>query len=602
MQDPLDRDGRLPSELTFREYVDLVRRRPTVADLSHRRIARMLQRIDGPGSLFEGRLFGLRPPLEEIRDFFLAAGQGLEIRRRILLLMGPVGGGKSTIVEILKRGIEAFSRTDEGALYAIEGCPLREEPLHLIPHAERPQAMADLGVEIEGDLCPLCALRLREKYQGDASRMPIVRAVIDEGLRQGIGTFTPSDPRSQDIAELTGSLDFRAIGTYGSESDPRAFRFDGELDVASRGLMEFVELLKCDERFLYTLLTLAQEGRFKTGRYAMMYADEAVIAHTNEAEYRVFAQNPRNEALRDRIVMVRVPYSLRLSAETRIYEQLLRRGRAHIAPHTLEVSAMFAVLSRLSESPHGLGRLEKLRLYDRGQEGDVEELRLENPDEGMRGVSPRYILNRLGLALAQPGRTCLGPTAALRSLEVGLGQHPAIAQDDLEAYRNLLHIVREEYDEEVEAEVFPLLASSFGAEADDIFQGYLAAVERYLESTGREERGALKDPDEAMMRAIEEAAGIQESQKRSFREEIHLRSEALARRGLTFEYTGHPALRRAVERRLFNEVRSFVSRAAASGEDDARLEAVRRELAERHGYCPDCASGVLQYVAALPPH
>lgn len=597
---PEDRTGlERAQHLTFPEYVKLVQSRPEVADLSHRRIARMLGDLAG-NHLFTGQLFGLEEALREIRDFFHAAGQGLELRRRILLLMGPVGGGKSTVVEILKRGLEGFSRTPEGALYAIEGCPLREEPLHLVPHEDRPRLTAELGVEIEGDLCPYCALRLQTEFAGDVSRFPVVRCYIDERLRHGIGTFTPSDPKSQDIAELTGSLDFSAVSVYGSESDPRAFRFDGELDVASRGLMEFVELLKCDERFLYTLLTLAQEGRFKTGRYAMMYADEAVIAHTNEAEYRAFAQNPRNEALRDRVVMVRVPYNLRLGEETRIYRRLLAKGHAHIAPHTVEAAAMFAILTRLEDSTRGVGRLQKLHIYDAGGDESLD-LHAESPDEGMRGISPRYVLNRLGLALAQPGRLCLGPVAALRSLEAGLRLHPAITQEEVEGYRNLLHIVGEQYDAAVEAEVFPLFAMAFGTQADDIFQGYLTAIERYLESTGHEDRSASRDPEEAMMRAIEEAAGIAEAQKRSFREEIHLRSAALGRRGLGFDYTGHPALRRAVERRLFGEVRSFVQRAASARDRDPRLDAVREELIALHGYCPDCASGVLQYVSALPP-
>lgn len=602
MERPLGPGGRsgLPSRIPFAEYLEVVRRHPAVADLSHRRIARMLEQQWGDDGPCARTLYGLEQPLREIRDFFLAAGQGLEIRRRILLLMGPVGGGKSSIVELLKRGLEEFSRTPAGALYAIEGCPLREEPLHLVPEADRPLRMAELGVRIEGDLCPLCALRLREEFSGDPAAVPVARSSIEERLRAGIGTFAPSDPKSQDIAELTGSLDFSAIGRYGSESDPRAFRFDGELDVASRGLMEFVELLKCDERFLYTLLTLAQEGRFKTGRYAMLYADEAVVAHSNEAEYRAFAANPRNEALQDRIVVVRVPYSLRLRDEVRIYRRLLAGVSAHIAPHTLEAAAAFAVLTRLSESCRGIGRLQKLRIYDGEDGGEAEDLRREDPDEGMRGVSPRYVVNRLGIALARPGCACLGPIAALRALEEGLRLHPAIVPDDVEGYRNLLHVVREDYDEQVEAEVFPLFAAAFGTQADDIFQGYLAAVERYLEAPGQDGTGG-REQDEAMMRAIEEAAAIAESQKRSFREEVHLRSAALLRRGARFDYAGHPALRRGVERRLFGEVRGFVARAARGGVQDPRLGALREELVRLHGYCPECAEGVLQYVAALPP-
>jgi len=237
-----------------------------------------------------------------------------------------------------------------------------------MPHPLRTDFQVETGIHIEGELCPLCALHLREEYQGDIYRVPVKRMFFSEKERLGIGTFVPSDPKSQDIAELVGSIDLSTVGDYGSESDPRAYRFDGELNVANRGLMEFIEMLKADERFLYVLLTLSQEKNIKTGRFSLIYADECVVSHTNETEFNEFLGNKKSEALHDRMIMVRIPYNLKVSQEERIYQKLLRATSlegVHIAPHTLRVAAIFAVLSRLEEPKmSGLTLLKKLKLYD----------------------------------------------------------------------------------------------------------------------------------------------------------------------------------------------------------------------------------------------
>jgi serine protein kinase len=594
---------------SFADYLDIVRARPQVADLSHRRIQRMLESAGGAGALCKDVLFGLGEPLQELEEFFSAAGQRFELRKRILLLLGPVGGGKSTLVDALKRALEAFSHTEEGALYGIAGCPMHEEPLHLVPAVLRAELGAELGVEIEGELCPACAQRLHRDFGGDPSRMPVERIFLSEQDRVGIGTFAPSDPKSQDISELTGSLDLSTIGDYGVESDPRAFRFDGELNVASRGLMEFVELLKCDERFLYTLLTLAQEGRFKTGRYAMLYADEVVIGHTNEAEYRAFIQNPRNEALRDRIVAIRVPYNVRITDEVRVYERLIRDAAphgTHFAPHALEAAAMFAVATRLEDSQRpNLGRIQKMLLYDGRPvpglgEQDRIELRAENAAEGMRGVSPRFIVNQLGRAVVHNG-DCLSVLDALRALKMGLRLHPAIPAQDVEPYQNILHEVWEEVAGRVEQEVYPLFISSFQDRLDALWRSYLDAVEDYLAAL---RFGRPPQPErERMMRDIEEEIGIGESQKRAFREEIGLR--ASRQDEVDAGVTSHPALRVALERHLFGELQAFLRRtlqdAQPAPEDRARVELVVQRLAESGGYCPRCARGLVDQMGGPVP-
>src|SRR5438046_1117767 len=318
---------------------------------------------------FANELFGIEEPVDQIVQYFKAAAQRLEVRKRILLLMGPVGGGKSTIVNMLKRGMENWTKT-EGAVYSNKDCPMHEEPLHLIPHQLRAEIEKHYGIYIEGDLCPQCRYALDKTYGGRHEDMKVHRVIFSEKERVGIGTFSPSDPKSQDITELTGSIDLSTIGEVGVESDPRAYRFDGELNIANRGLMEFVEMLKVDEKFLYSLLTLSQEQSIKTGRFAMIYADEVILSHSNENEYIAFAGNRKSEALQDRIILVRVPYNLRVSQEERIYDKLLHQSEAlrnvHLAPNTLRVAAMFAVMTRLEEPKNAnVDLVKKMRLYDR---------------------------------------------------------------------------------------------------------------------------------------------------------------------------------------------------------------------------------------------
>ena len=307
-------EARLNWEGSFLDYFEMVKNNPSIADLSHGRICRMIRdagiRTDDEGlrryAFFDQEIFGLEKPLDQLMEYFSSAARRLEVRKRILLLMGPVGGGKSTIVSLLKRGMERYSHIDAGAVYAIKGCPMHEEPMHLVPEALRAELWQHYGLYIEGDLCPWCRQMVQERHKGRIEDVVVQRIALSEKQRVGIGTFAPSDPKSQDISELTGSVDLATIGEYGSESDPRAYRFDGELNIANRGLMEFVEMLKCDEKFLYGLLSLSQEQSIKTGRFAMIYADECIISHTNEAEYQSFIANKKNEALKDRMILVKL--------------------------------------------------------------------------------------------------------------------------------------------------------------------------------------------------------------------------------------------------------------------------------------------------------
>lgn len=618
---------RLRWEGNFREYFELVTANPRLARLAHARIWDMIvsagvEKINEGGlgevtryRFFSEELFGIDKSIERIAEYFKSAAQRLEVRKRILLLMGPVGGGKSTIVALLKRGLERYTRTEEGAIYAIKGCPMHEEPLHLIPHELRPEIERHYGIYIEGDLCPRCQYNLEHVYHGRHEDVLVERIVFSEKERIGIGTFSPSDPKSQDITELTGSIDLSTIGEVGVESDPRAYRFDGELNIANRGIMEFIEMLKCDEKFLYSLLTLSQEQSIKTGRFAMIYADEVIISHTNENEYNAFVANKKNEALQDRIIMIKVPYNLKVSEEEKIYQKLLNQSdipkTIHIAPHTLKVAAMFAVLTRLEPSKRqNVDLVKKMKLYD-GQEvddlkaKDIRELQEEAEREGMDGISPRYVINRLSSALVREGITCLTPIDALRAIRDGFDQHTGISAEDREKYLNFISLVRKEYDEIAKNEVQRAFVYSFEEMARTLFEKYLDNVEAYCNKEKIRDPFTEEElePDEKLMRSIEEQIGISENAKNTFRQEILIRISSYARRGQTFDYRSHERLREAIERRIFADLKDVVRITTTSKTKDPdqlrRINEVIDRLVKEHGYCSVCANDLLNYVGSL---
>ena len=614
-------------EGSFRDYFELVTQNPRLAELSHARINDMVHAA-GVEKLNEGtrdeiarykffasELFGIEEPIARIVEYFKSAAQRLEVRKRILLLMGPVGGGKSTIVTMLKRGLEEWTRTEAGAVYAIKDCPMHEEPLHLIPAQLRPEIEKHYGIYIEGDLCPQCRYALEHTYGGRHEDVKVHRIIFSEKNRVGIGTFAPSDPKSQDITELTGSIDLSTIGEVGVESDPRAYRFDGELNIANRGVMEFIEMLKVDEKFLYSLLTLSQEQNIKTGRFAMLYADEVILSHTNENEYVSFAGNKKSEALQDRIILVRVPYNLRVSQEERIYDKLLKQSEilrnVHIAPNTLRVAAMFAVMTRLEEPKRAnVDVVKKMKLYDgEDVEGykskDVRELKEESVREGMDGISPRYIINRLSGALVRDGITCINPIDALRAIKDGFEQHTGINPEQRERYLNLISSARKEYDELAKVEVQRAFVYSFEEMARTICNNYLDNVEAYCN------KEKIKDPiteeemeaDEPLMRSIEEQIGVSENAKNTFRQEILIRISSYARKGRQFEYTSHERLKEAIEKKIFADLKDVVKITTSAKTPDPdqlrRINEVVDRLVKDGGYCPVCANELLTYVGTL---
>jgi len=614
---------RLHWEGPFREYFEMALGNPRVTALSHARISEMIlaegaERITDDlarYNFFSDELYGIEESISKIVEYFKSAAQRLEVRKRILLLMGPVGGGKSTIVTMLKRGLEQWTRTVGGAVYGIRDCPMHEEPLHLIPVELRAEIEKHYGLYIEGELCPQCRYTLEHVYHGRHEDVMIKRILFSEKDRVGIGTFAPSDPKSQDITELTGSIDLSTIGEIGVESDPRAYRFDGELNIANRGGMEFIEILKSDEKFLYSLLTLSQEQSIKTGRFAMIYADEVILSHTNENEYNAFVGNRKSEALQDRIIMIRVPYNLKVSQEERIYYKLLNQSDAlrnvHVAPNTLKVAAMFAVMTRLEDSKKSnVDIVKKMKLYDGNDvEGfkskDVKDLKEEAVREGMDGISPRYIINRLSNALVRDNISCINPIDALRTIRDGFEQHTGISGEQRDRYLNLIASARREYDTIAKTEVQRAFVYSFEEMAKNLCNSYLDNVEAYCNKEKMKDPITEEDlePDERLMRSIEEQIGISENAKNTFRQEILIRISSYSRKGKAFEYNSHERLKEAIEKKIFSDLKDVVKITTSARTPDAdqlrRINEVVDRLMKEHGYCQVCANELLTYVGTL---
>ncbi|MFB5664353.1 PrkA family serine protein kinase [Alteribacillus sp. HJP-4] len=607
---------------TFREYLELVRENPHIAQTAHSRVYNMIkdagviERDSHKMYKFFGKdIFGLEEALEKlIEEYFHSAARRLDVRKRILLLMGPVSGGKSTIVTMLKRGLEQYSRTDAGAVYAIEGCPMHEDPLHLIPPHLRDEFKHEYGIKIEGHLSPLNVMRLEKEFDNRIENVMIERIFFSEDKRVGIGTFSPSDPKSQDIADLTGSIDFSTIAQYGSESDPRAYRFDGELNKANRGMMEFQEMLKCDEKFLWHLLSLTQEGNFKAGRFALISADELIVAHTNEAEYKSFISNKKNEALHSRIIVMKVPYNLKVSEEERIYEKMIKdsdMGHVHIAPHALRTAAVFSILTRLKEpKKQTIDLIKKLKLYDGEEiegfkEQDIDELKKEFHDEGMNGIDPRYVINRISSAIIRKEVHSINALDVLRSLKDGLDQHASISKEDKERYMDFISVARKQYDDAAKREVQKAFVYSYEESAKTLMDNYLDNVEAYCNKNKLMDplTGEEMSPDEKLMRSIEEQIGISENAKRAFREEILIRISAYARKGKKFNYNSHERLKEAIQKKLFADLKDVVKiTTSTKTPDESQLKKVNEVIArliDEHGYNSVSANDLLRYVGSL---
>jgi serine protein kinase len=647
-------------EGSFEEYLDIVYKHPEVTRTAYQRLYDMIL-SHGTDEVFEQKekiiryrffteyatrhadaVFGLDRPLMQLVNAFKSAARNYGTERRVLLLHGPVGSSKSTIARLLKRGLEDYSRTDQGMLFSFawknpDGSwakdPMHGDPLQLIPAEHRASLLARMNegrreeachVLIKGDLCPYSRYIFNDrlgKYNGDwtamlANEVKVYRLILSEKDRIGVGTFQPKDEKNQDSTELTGDINYRKIAEYGTDSDPRAFNFDGELNIANRGLVEFIEVLKLDVAFLYDLLGASQEHKIKPKKFAQTDIDEVILGHTNEPEYRRLQNNEFMEALRDRTVKIDIPYVTRLRDEIRIYEKDFNTDRVkgkHIAPHTIEIAAMWAVLTRLVQPKHAnLTLLQKLKLYNGKTlpgftEDNVVELKREAVNEGMHGISPRYIQDKISNAIvAHPDEDCVNPFMVLHELEAGLRHHSLITnQEQLQHYRELLSVVREEYEDIVKNEVQRAIAADEDA-LQRLCANYIDNVRAYTQREKVRNRytGNYDEPDERLMRSVEEKIDIPEGRKDDFRREIMNYIGALALDGKKFDYKTNERLQKALELKLFEDQKdtikltSLVSNVMDKATQE-KIDIVKNRLIRNYGYNESSATDVLTFVASI---
>jgi len=649
-------------EGTMAGYLDIVSKKPEVLRNAFQRIYDMIisygteeyienkekliryKFFSDPDNEGEDAVYGLERPLMHLVNIFKSASRHYGTERRVLLLHGPVGSAKSTIVRLLKKGLEAYSKTNEGAIYTfawrssdpdrgevIEPCPMHEEPLHLMPRKIRDPFIKSVNnklngrpkISVDGDLCPFCRFtfkNLMQRYSGDLKKVfehvVVRRLILSEQDRIGVGTYQPKDEKNQDSTELTGDINYRKIATYGSDSDPRAFNFDGEFNVSNRGLIEFVEVLKLDVAFLYDLLGASQEHVIKPKKFPQTDIDEVIIGHTNEPEYKKLQNNEFMEALRDRTVKIDVPYITRLSEELKVYEKDYRPEKVegkHIAPHTLEMAAMWATLTRLEEAKKAnLTLLQKLKLYNGKTlpgytEENIKELKDSAEREGMEGISPRYIQDKISNALvSEEAEGCVNPFMVLNMLESGLDHHSLITSEEhKKRFKELLTVVKDEYADLTKNEVQRAICADEEA-IKRLCANYVDNIKAYTqkEKVKNKYTGEYEEPNEQLMRSIEEKIEIPESRKDDFRREIMNYIGALAVEGKSFDYTTNERLHRALELKLFEDQKdtikltSLVSK-VVDKETQEKIDVVKHRMIKNYGYCEVCATDVLNFVASI---
>jgi len=612
----------------FLDYLEKVREDPTIPKLAHARLydliirsgSEEIQATDDAGAkrlhkdeplkvynFFRDEFFGIEKTVSQIVRYFHSASLKGEESRQVLYMMGPVGSGKSSLVERLQRGLE-----DSEPFYAIGGSTMNEEPLQLIPKHLRKEFEKMLGVHIEGDISPVTRFRLENEFGGKYEEFPVELKHFSKRARVGVGVVPPVDPNNQDTSVLIGSEDISKLDVY-SEGDPRVLDLNGALNVGNRGVVEFIEVFKNETEYLHAMITATQEKVIPApGRHGMVYVDEVIIAHSNEAEWQKFKSDHTNEAILDRIVVVKVPYNLRLSEEVKIYQKIIRHSdfRAHVAPHTLEMASMFAILSRL-EPTAKCDVMTKLKLYN-GEEVvekgktkkiDVRELRDETKREGMSGISTRFTMKALDNALSDNvDGNCINPINVREAL-ITMVKEADFPDDErkrlLEFLQDVLH---KEYLEILEKEITKAFVYSYQEQAESLFQNYLDHAEAFVNKTRVKDRNTKEElhADEGFLKSIEEQIAIIGSAADGFRQEVIAYLWATSRRGEKISYQSYEPLKEAIEKKLMTSVRDIsriITKARTRDEDQTqKYNAMVSNLLD-HGYCESCVDVVLKYAA-----
>jgi serine protein kinase len=599
MMKGIQQDAReLSREVTFETYLDMVRRDRRLTRLSHELIHDMIVGAGmAPGpygstqySLFRDRLFGVDDAISQVVEYFGGAARRLEVRKRILLLIGPPGSGKSTLVNTIKEGLEDYTRTAAGAVYAIKGCPVYENPLHLIPRQRRGGLR---GLYVEGELCPYCGWLVRNVYKHDVTRVPVQRFSFSVSQGIGIGTYVATDPGSEDLARLVGSVDLSQLrASTDRQAARQAYRLDGELNAANRGLVDLIEILKMDERFLAVLLALSQEQVVKLSGRGTMYADEAIVAHSNLAEYDDLVADPKAAALLDRLVVVRMGYPLAVRDEVRVYEKMIEGSglrKTALSPLALQAAATFAVLTRMSPASGGWTLARKLHYYSgrfvQGvRPGDLDSVR-EGPQDGTFGFSPRYVMNQLSRALSSRNG-CLTGGVVLEALWEGLEQRAGFGDSDREAAAEVFAAASAEYDELVKRAIRRALVPGFLRQA----QTRARNARRDLESWSKSGGGGLD-----AFRPLERALDVPYFRRDDVRKEL---LGLLRAAGDSEElYMADPRIEEAIDRTLLPSW-SEASAAIGSEKPGARTK-LRNTLVGEWGFPEPCAEDVIEHARRL---
>ena len=615
-------------EGNFLEYLEIVKENPEIVKLAHKRLYEMInskgveelkaeenpriRKIYGNDLIrkygfFRDEFYGIDKVIMKLANYFKSAAMKGEESRQVLYLVGPVGAGKSSIVESLKSALENCE-----PVYALKGCPMHEEPLHLIPKHLRPKFEEMLGVQIEGDLCPVCKYRLTHELKGIYEDFPVERTGFSIRSRKGIGVVPPVDPNNQDTSILTGSIDISKMDLY-SEDDPRIFSLNGAFNVGNRGLVEFIEVFKNDVEYLHTIITATQEKSVPSpGKGSMIYFDGVIVAHSNEAEWNKFKSDHTNEAILDRIVKVEVPYCLELDEEVKIYEKILRKSnfKAHIAPHTIEIAAMFAILSRLTPSAKA-DAMTKLKIYNGDEivekgttkKIDIGELREEAGQyEGMKGISTRFIIKAIDNALSESGCDCINPLSIMESI-IRSVKELDIAADDKKRYLGFIQDnIRKEYNKVLEREITKAFIHSFREQAESLFNNYIDNAEAYVNKSKIKDvsTGEELNPDEEFMRSIEEQIGVYAASAKGFRSDVTSYMFYIVRNGGGLDYTSYEPLKEAIEKKLTASVKDLsriITKSKVRDREQAEKYDSMVEEMKRNGYCLHCCDVILKYAA-----
>jgi serine protein kinase len=662
----------LNREMSFGEYLDLIYENPKLIRTAYQRIYDMIM-SKGCYEYEEYRqkrvhynffddekipIFGIEKTLDELVKFFRGAAGGYGTEKRVLLLQGPVGSSKSTICRLIKRSMEKYSREEDGTWYSykwiklptgVDGiftqdtdfCVMNEDPLKLVPPDFRDEILAEINQKVidntppekqkelytlrcNGELNPRCEKFMADllaRYDGNWEKVVdnhvrVVRRTYSESKRIGIGTFQPKDEKNQDATELTGDINYRQLPHYGTDSDPRAFNFDGELNIANRGLVEFIEILKLDEAFLYDLLGASQEQQIKPKKFCQIPVDVAIVGHTNPPEYERLKNNQYMEALRDRTVKIDVPYLLRWKDEVNVLKQEYgpNKVRQHVAPHTIEMVALWNVLTRLEDDKEGkLDLVQKAKLYNGEMlpsytPDSVKELMDKHSTEGMQGVSVRYAQDKISNCLAN-NHSYVNVFMVLHEIREGLDSSSLInRKDQLGKYLADVDLVIKEYTEIVKDEVRRALVG----DEESIIRlcaNYIDHLMAYVHKRKVRNKVTQRDepPNERLMRSIEEKIEVPSGGIDDFRKMISSFIGDLSLRKETFRWDSNSELKRALEAKLFEDTKDHIklSTLSAAGASvvqpdiQQKIDALKYRLIKQYGYNEESARDVLEFVGSI---